>query len=71
MNKKMTKVCTHHRVETYSVYGGSEETSRASPKSAIFMTSLLTNKFSEEKFAKNTFVNITVLSWAILKYQIV
>lgn len=36
----------NQRVETYSVYGGNDETSLARPKSASFMTSLLTNRFS-------------------------
>ena len=37
---------THQRVETYSVNGGSDDTSLASPKSAILMISLVTSKFS-------------------------
>jgi hypothetical protein len=41
------EVCSaNQRVETYSVYGGTDETSLARPKSASFMTSLLTSKFS-------------------------
>jgi hypothetical protein len=41
------EVCSaNQRVETYSVYGATDETSLARPKSASFMTSLLTSKFS-------------------------
>jgi hypothetical protein len=36
----------NQRVDTYSVYGGADETSLARPKSASFRTSLLTNRFS-------------------------
>lgn len=37
---------SYQRVETYSVKGGLELTSRARPKSAILMMSLETNRFS-------------------------
>lgn len=37
---------THQRVETYSVYGGIDETSLANPKSATLRTSFVTSKFS-------------------------
>lgn len=40
------KNTTYHRVETYWVYGGIDDTSLASPKSAIFKTSFDTSKFS-------------------------
>lgn len=40
---------THHRVETYWVYGGIDDTSLASPKSAILRTSFVTSKFSAQK----------------------
>lgn len=37
---------TYQRVETYSVYGGKELTSRTRPKSAILISAFVTNKFS-------------------------
>jgi len=46
--KETSEFCTNQRVDTYSVYGGCEETSRARPKSASLMTSFVHNKFSAE-----------------------
>lgn len=45
-DKCMKTLKKYQRVETYSVYGGCEQTSRARPKSAIFMMSFVTSKFS-------------------------
>lgn len=44
---------TYQRVETYSVNGGRELISRARPKSAIFITSLDTSKFSVTSIEKD------------------
>jgi hypothetical protein len=43
---------TYHRVETYSVYGGCELTSRARPKSAILIMDFETNRFSVKRSNK-------------------
>lgn len=43
---------TYHRVDTYSVYGGCELTSRARPKSAILIMDFETNMFSVKRSNK-------------------
>ena len=45
-DRSSTSGARYHRVDTYSVYGGRDRISRASPKSAILITSFDTNKFS-------------------------
>lgn len=52
---------THQRVETYSVYGGIDDNSLASPKSAILRTSFVTSKFSLEK-KRNLIINLLTKS---------
>jgi len=54
IEKSTLQKSTHQRVETYSVKGGSEQSSRASPKSATLMIFLVTSRFSECK--KNAFM---------------
>ena len=53
---------TYQRVETYSVYGGRELISRARPKSAILIISLVTNKFSgkERSVSYRKFLQVDV-----------
>lgn len=59
--KNLLNEMTHQRVETYSVYGGIDDNSLASPKSAILRTSFVTSKFSLEK-KRNLIINLLTKS---------